>query len=170
MFPCIFLVDRLKLNEDKLRNGWDALYSLVNVYWDYLFLCKDFAWYFTLHVLFSLISSDQIYFLLLVVQKNLEVGEVLCVDMSSIAAVSATVNVQVKYNGPMRRVVFGVCYSFFFSLNICMPLFSHCCFFSFAGSFLFAIGRFGPSVSKVAKHMLNFARLWHFKCFSNWKC
>ncbi|KAM7494062.1 hypothetical protein LguiB_028671 [Lonicera macranthoides] len=42
-----------------------------------------------------------------VVQKNLEVGEVLSVDMSSIVAVSATINVQVKYNGPMRRVVFG---------------------------------------------------------------
>ncbi|CAK9173263.1 unnamed protein product [Ilex paraguariensis] len=42
-----------------------------------------------------------------VVQKNLEVGEVLAVDMSSIVALSATVNVQVKYNGPIRRVVFG---------------------------------------------------------------
>ncbi|KAL8552785.1 hypothetical protein ACS0TY_001461 [Phlomoides rotata] len=42
-----------------------------------------------------------------VVQKNLEVGEVLAVDVSSIVAVSATVNVQIKYNGPIRRVVFG---------------------------------------------------------------
>ncbi|CAH9079927.1 unnamed protein product [Cuscuta epithymum] len=42
-----------------------------------------------------------------VVQKRLEVGEVLSVDISSIAAVSSTVNVQVKYNGPMRRIVFG---------------------------------------------------------------
>ncbi|KAI3468975.1 hypothetical protein Pfo_025638 [Paulownia fortunei] len=42
-----------------------------------------------------------------VVQKNLEVGEVLVVDVSSIVAVSASVNVQIKYNGPMRRVVFG---------------------------------------------------------------
>ncbi|XP_051115456.1 uncharacterized protein LOC127240689 [Andrographis paniculata] len=42
-----------------------------------------------------------------VVQKNLEVGEVLTIDVSSIVAVSATVNVQIKYNGPMRRVVFG---------------------------------------------------------------
>ncbi|KAK6117477.1 hypothetical protein DH2020_048775 [Rehmannia glutinosa] len=42
-----------------------------------------------------------------VVQKNLEVGEVLAVDVSSIVAVSASVNVQIKYNGPMRRVVFG---------------------------------------------------------------
>ncbi|CAK9185030.1 unnamed protein product [Ilex paraguariensis] len=42
-----------------------------------------------------------------VVQKNLEVGEVLSVDMSSIVALSATINVQVKYNAPMRRVVFG---------------------------------------------------------------
>lgn len=46
--------------------------------------------------------------MVIVVQKNLEVGEVLSVDMSSIVAVSATINVQVKYNGPMRRVVFGV--------------------------------------------------------------
>lgn len=45
---------------------------------------------------------------LLVVQKNLEVGEVLAVDVSSIVAVSASVNVQIKYNGPMRRVLFGV--------------------------------------------------------------
>ncbi|KAL7182738.1 hypothetical protein ACSBR1_041429 [Camellia fascicularis] len=42
-----------------------------------------------------------------VVQKNLEVGEILAVDVSCIVALSATVNVQVKYNGPMRRVVFG---------------------------------------------------------------
>ncbi|WMV40186.1 hypothetical protein MTR67_033571 [Solanum verrucosum] len=42
-----------------------------------------------------------------VVQKNLEVGEILAVDVPSIVALSSTVNVQVKYNGPMRRVVFG---------------------------------------------------------------
>ncbi|KAI5655736.1 hypothetical protein M9H77_32923 [Catharanthus roseus] len=42
-----------------------------------------------------------------VVQKNLEVGEVLAVDVPSIVALSSTVNVQVKYNGPVRRVVFG---------------------------------------------------------------
>ncbi|KAM7525525.1 hypothetical protein LguiA_015427 [Lonicera macranthoides] len=42
-----------------------------------------------------------------VVQKNLEVGEVLSVDVSSIVAMSATIDVQVRYNGPMRRVVFG---------------------------------------------------------------
>ncbi|CAA0807610.1 Tryptophan RNA-binding attenuator protein-like [Striga hermonthica] len=42
-----------------------------------------------------------------VVQKNLEVGEVLAVDVSSIVAVSSSLNVQIKYNGPMRRVVFG---------------------------------------------------------------
>ncbi|GFP84405.1 hypothetical protein PHJA_000584300 [Phtheirospermum japonicum] len=42
-----------------------------------------------------------------VVQKNLEVGEVLAVDVSSIVAVSSSVNVLIRYNGPMRRVVFG---------------------------------------------------------------
>ncbi|GAB4858066.1 hypothetical protein Ancab_015968 [Ancistrocladus abbreviatus] len=42
-----------------------------------------------------------------VVQKNLEVGEVVAVDASCIIALTATVNVQVKYNAPMRRVVFG---------------------------------------------------------------
>ncbi|XP_057478424.1 uncharacterized protein LOC130765862 [Actinidia eriantha] len=42
-----------------------------------------------------------------VVQKNLEVGEVLTVDVSCVVALSATVNVQVKYDVPMRRVVFG---------------------------------------------------------------
>ncbi|KAM0030292.1 putative mitochondrial biogenesis protein AIM24 [Helianthus debilis subsp. tardiflorus] len=42
-----------------------------------------------------------------VVQKNLEVGETLSVDMSSVIALPSTVNVQIKYNGPMRRVVFG---------------------------------------------------------------
>ncbi|KAL2548037.1 Tryptophan RNA-binding attenuator protein-like [Forsythia ovata] len=42
-----------------------------------------------------------------VVQKNLDVGEVLSVDVSSIVALPASVNVQIKYNGPMRRVVFG---------------------------------------------------------------
>lgn len=52
-----------------------------------------------------------------VVQKNLEVGEVLAVDVSSIVALSSTVNVQVKYNGPMRRVVFGVCFHMFVSFD-----------------------------------------------------
>ncbi|XP_057977143.1 uncharacterized protein LOC131164167 [Malania oleifera] len=42
-----------------------------------------------------------------VVQKNLEVGELLAVDVSCIVAVSSTVNVQVKCNAPIRRVVFG---------------------------------------------------------------
>ncbi|KAL2525207.1 Tryptophan RNA-binding attenuator protein-like [Abeliophyllum distichum] len=42
-----------------------------------------------------------------VVQKNLDVGEVLSVDVSNIVALPASVNVQIKYNGPMRRVVFG---------------------------------------------------------------
>ncbi|XP_056687577.1 uncharacterized protein [Spinacia oleracea] len=42
-----------------------------------------------------------------VVQKNLEVGEVLAVDASCIVAVTTTINVDVKYNGPMRRGVFG---------------------------------------------------------------
>ncbi|KAJ4955474.1 hypothetical protein NE237_012257 [Protea cynaroides] len=42
-----------------------------------------------------------------VVQKNLDVGEVLVVDVSCIAAMTASINFQVKYSGPMRRVVFG---------------------------------------------------------------
>ncbi|KAG9151413.1 hypothetical protein Leryth_025018 [Lithospermum erythrorhizon] len=42
-----------------------------------------------------------------VVQKNLEVGEVLSVDVSSIIAVPVSVSVQMKYNGPARRVVFA---------------------------------------------------------------
>ncbi|XP_056174595.1 uncharacterized protein LOC115689230 isoform X3 [Syzygium oleosum] len=42
-----------------------------------------------------------------VVQKILEVGEVLAVDVSCIAAVTGTVNIQIKYNGPIRRAVFG---------------------------------------------------------------
>lgn len=56
--------------------------------------------------------------MVLVVQKNLEVGETLAVDMSSIIALPSTVNVQIKYNGPMRRVVFGVTFLFFgFTMN-----------------------------------------------------
>ncbi|XP_065857815.1 uncharacterized protein [Euphorbia lathyris] len=42
-----------------------------------------------------------------VIQKNLEVGEILSVDVSCIVALNTSVNVQIKYNGPMRRVVFG---------------------------------------------------------------
>ncbi|MBA0685404.1 hypothetical protein Goari_013067, partial [Gossypium aridum] len=42
-----------------------------------------------------------------VVQKNLEVGEVLAVDMSCVVALTASINVQIKYNGPIRRAVFG---------------------------------------------------------------
>ncbi|KAK9198367.1 hypothetical protein WN944_013551 [Citrus x changshan-huyou] len=42
-----------------------------------------------------------------VVQKNLEVGEVITVDVSCIVAVTSSVNVQIKYNGPIRRAVFG---------------------------------------------------------------
>ncbi|KAK4744616.1 hypothetical protein SAY87_010928 [Trapa incisa] len=34
-------------------------------------------------------------------------SEVLTVDVTCIAAVTATVNIQIKYNGPIRRVVFG---------------------------------------------------------------
>ncbi|XP_044484028.1 uncharacterized protein LOC123209978 [Mangifera indica] len=42
-----------------------------------------------------------------VVQKNLEVGEVLTVDVSCIVGVTTSVSAQIKYNGPMRRVIFG---------------------------------------------------------------
>ncbi|KAF7828440.1 AIM24 domain-containing protein [Senna tora] len=42
-----------------------------------------------------------------VVQKNLEVGEVLAVDVSCVAAVTSTVNIQIKYNGPARKAIFG---------------------------------------------------------------
>ncbi|KAB2000585.1 hypothetical protein ERO13_D12G218200v2 [Gossypium hirsutum] len=42
-----------------------------------------------------------------VVQKNLEVGEVLAVDISCIAALTSSIDVQIKYNGPIRRAVFG---------------------------------------------------------------
>ncbi|CAL0313752.1 unnamed protein product [Lupinus luteus] len=42
-----------------------------------------------------------------VVQKNLEIGEVLAVDVSCIVAVTSTVDIQIKYNGPARRAVFG---------------------------------------------------------------
>lgn len=49
-----------------------------------------------------------VFFLLLVVQKNLEVGEVLAVDVSCIVALTASIDVQIKFNGPMRRAVFGV--------------------------------------------------------------
>jgi uncharacterized protein (AIM24 family) len=45
---------------------------------------------------------------LLVVQKILEVGEVLAVDVSCIVAVTSTVDIQIKYNGPARRTMFGV--------------------------------------------------------------
>ncbi|XP_010481333.1 PREDICTED: uncharacterized protein LOC104760152 [Camelina sativa] len=42
-----------------------------------------------------------------VVQKVLEVGEVLTIDVSCIAALTPSVNVQIKYNAPLRRAVFG---------------------------------------------------------------
>ncbi|CAK7356344.1 unnamed protein product [Dovyalis caffra] len=42
-----------------------------------------------------------------VAQKVLEAGEVLAVDMSCVVALNTTVNVQIKYNGPVRRAVFG---------------------------------------------------------------
>eukprot|EP00262_Sarcandra_glabra_P019811 TRINITY_DN7650_c1_g1_i1.p1 TRINITY_DN7650_c1_g1~~TRINITY_DN7650_c1_g1_i1.p1 ORF type:complete len:282 (-),score=40.66 TRINITY_DN7650_c1_g1_i1:161-1006(-) len=42
-----------------------------------------------------------------VVQKNLDVGEVLVVDTACIVAMSGTVDLQTKYSGPMRRTVFG---------------------------------------------------------------
>ncbi|KAE9615289.1 putative mitochondrial biogenesis protein AIM24 [Lupinus albus] len=43
-----------------------------------------------------------------VVQKNLEVDEVLAVDVSCIVAVTSTVDIQIKFNGPMRKAVFGI--------------------------------------------------------------
>ncbi|RWR86278.1 Mitochondrial biogenesis protein AIM24 [Cinnamomum micranthum f. kanehirae] len=42
-----------------------------------------------------------------VVQKKLDVEEVLVVDVSCIVAMTRTVDFQIKYSGPMRRVVFG---------------------------------------------------------------
>ncbi|VVB08245.1 unnamed protein product [Arabis nemorensis] len=42
-----------------------------------------------------------------VVQKNLEVGEVLMIDVSCIAALTPSIDVQIKYNAPLRRAVFG---------------------------------------------------------------
>lgn len=42
-----------------------------------------------------------------VVQKILEVGEILAVDVSCIVAVTSTVDIQIKYNGPARRTMFG---------------------------------------------------------------
>ena len=59
---------------------------------------------------------------LLVVQKNLEIGEVLAVDVSSIVAVTSAVNIQIKYNGPARRTMFGVssfCVSSLFIIILC---------------------------------------------------
>ena len=46
---------------------------------------------------------------MLVVQKLLEVGEVLNIDVSCIAALTPSIDVQIKYNNaPLRRAVFGV--------------------------------------------------------------
>lgn len=70
--------------------------------------------------------------ILLVIQKNLEVGEVLSVDVSCIVALNTTVNVQIKYNGPMRRAVFGVSCIFLF--------------FFFWGLILFILLRAPPKV------------------------
>ncbi|CDY28937.1 uncharacterized protein LOC103853806 [Brassica rapa] len=42
-----------------------------------------------------------------VVQKVLEVGEVLTIDVSCIAALTPSIDVQIKYNTPLRRAVFG---------------------------------------------------------------
>ncbi|OIW10359.1 hypothetical protein TanjilG_28110 [Lupinus angustifolius] len=42
-----------------------------------------------------------------VVQKSLEIGEVLAVDVSCIVAVTRTVDIQIKHNGAARRAVFG---------------------------------------------------------------
>ena len=61
------------------------------------------------------------FFLLLVVQKNLEVREVLAVDVSCIVALTVSIDVQIKYNGPIRRAVFGVsCFQlvFLYTLNV----------------------------------------------------
>ncbi|KAK9009827.1 hypothetical protein V6N11_036351 [Hibiscus sabdariffa] len=62
---------------------------------------------FSLMFLFSPSLPGRGFFILLVVQKNLEVGEVLAVDVSCIAALTASIDVQIKYNGPIRRPVFG---------------------------------------------------------------
>ncbi|KAI4303264.1 hypothetical protein MLD38_038914 [Melastoma candidum] len=42
-----------------------------------------------------------------VLQKNLDVGEVMAVDVDCIAAVNSTINIQIKYSGPIRRAIFG---------------------------------------------------------------
>lgn len=45
---------------------------------------------------------------MLVLQKVLEVGEVFSIDVSCIAALTPSIDVQIKNNAPLRRAVFGV--------------------------------------------------------------
>lgn len=77
------------------------------------------------------------FWVLLVVQKNLEVGEVLSVDISCIVAMTTTIDVQIKYNGPVRRAVFGVrvflIMKFAFHYPVCEKKFSS---FAILGSYL----------------------------------
>ncbi|VVB12411.1 unnamed protein product [Arabis nemorensis] len=47
-------------------------------------------------------------------EKNLEVGEVLTIDVSCIAALTPSINFQIKYNdAPLRRAVFRQLFEYF---------------------------------------------------------
>jgi len=51
-----------------------------------------------------------------VVQKILDVGEVVVVDVACIVAMTSTIDFQLKHSNPVRRAMFGVS-SVFFSLS-----------------------------------------------------
>ncbi|XP_039046712.1 uncharacterized protein LOC120186988 isoform X1 [Hibiscus syriacus] len=86
-----------------------------------------------------------------VVQKILEVGEVLAVDISCIVALTTSIDVQIKYNGPIRRAVFG-----FFRCNLaggqcgysCSNRTRNCIHPKFAVSSIFTANRQGGYISQ----------------------
>lgn len=56
----------------------------------------------------KIVEIEVFWFYFLVAQKILVAGEVLVVDTSCIVAMTNTVDFQIKYTGPIRRIVFGV--------------------------------------------------------------
>lgn len=69
------------------------------------------------HIMLELFFIDIIFFLLFfcpVVQKILEVGEVVVVDVACIVAMTSSIDFQLKQSNPMRRAVFGVSFNFYY--------------------------------------------------------
>lgn len=106
--------------------NWFDDYNRTIISWQGLCHLKCLSKFWALRFSFSYV---------LVVQKILSPGEALTVDAACIVAMTSTINFQLKYSDPTRRVIFGVSFcvfllnldvvswdSCFVSCNICSEI------------------------------------------------